>query len=163
MQVALSYQTWQELKEALQQKVMEGLQSMETATDYFSVLTPFLWNLWRHIHTCMHTSLSPPLSVYKVCIVCLNIRKVQQSHSNPRWPPPALQQREYRLSVLRRQITHLHVIHFLGLPAPAWQSAREVGVPEKDFSTSIATSAWTHRAPKAHCSQEMCHLESLPT
>lgn len=42
MQVALSYQTWQELKEALQQQVMERLQSVETATDYFSVLTPFL-------------------------------------------------------------------------------------------------------------------------
>lgn len=38
MQVALSYQTWQELKEALQQQqVVEGLQGLETATDYFSI------------------------------------------------------------------------------------------------------------------------------
>lgn len=42
MQDALSYQTWQELKEALQQQVIEGLQSTGTATDHFSVLNPFL-------------------------------------------------------------------------------------------------------------------------
>lgn len=65
MQVALSYQTWQELKEALQQQVIEGLQSMGTATEYFSVLNPFLWNLSIHIYTSMHTySLSPLPSVY---------------------------------------------------------------------------------------------------
>lgn len=65
MQVALSYQTWQQLKEALQQQVIEGLQTTGTATDYFSVLSPFLWNLWTHIYTSKHTySLSPLPSVY---------------------------------------------------------------------------------------------------
>lgn len=70
MQVALSYQTWQELKEVLQQKVMEGLQSMETATDYFSVLTPFsLKPLKTHTHTCAHLLPFPTL----LCMYVLSL------------------------------------------------------------------------------------------
>lgn len=98
MQVALSYQTWQELKEALQRHVREGFQSMETATDYFSGLIPFLCNLWRHTHKYVHL-LPPsiPICIYvfslyiTYTIGCLNISKVQRSHSNSNQPTPALQ------------------------------------------------------------------------